>query len=104
MGNTPFVNPEDVENEAFDPNNENVVCCTFKIGKEDDPQVLSMDGYLTGKVLPKLNREVSTGSEDSNVNKNMRQTLKQFADLKAANEDHNEVKFFVTKESFRHFQ
>ncbi|XP_067033103.1 uncharacterized protein [Acropora muricata] len=99
LGNTPFVNPEDVENEAFDPNNENVVCCTFKIGREDDPQVLSMDGYLTGKVLPQLNREVSTGSEDSNVNKNMRQTLKQFADLKAANEDHNEVKFFATEES-----
>ena len=99
LGNTPFVNPEDVENEAFDPNNKNVVCCTFKVGKEDDPQVLSMDGYLNGKVLPELNREVSTGSEDSNVNKNMRQTLKQFADLKAANEDHNEVKFFATQES-----
>ncbi|XP_067033106.1 uncharacterized protein [Acropora muricata] len=99
LGNTPFVNPEDVENEAFDPSNENVVCCTFKIGKEDDPQILSMDGYLTGKVLPPLNREASKGIDDNIVNKKMRQTLKQFAELKAANEDHKEVKFFATEES-----
>ena len=52
LGSTPFVNTEDVENEAFDPTNEHVVCCTFKIGEENDPQTLSMDGYLNGKVLP----------------------------------------------------
>jgi len=99
LGNTPFVNPEDVENEAFNPNNENVVCCTFKIGKEGDPQILSMDGYLTGNFLPPLNREASTGIDDNIVNKKMRQALKQFAELKAANEDQEEVKFFATEES-----
>ena len=99
LGNTPFVNPEDVENEAFHPSNEHVVCCTFKIGKENDPQILSMDGYLTGKVLPQLNKEASNDIHDNNVNKRMRQTLKQFAELKAANEDHEEVKFFATEES-----
>ena len=99
LGNTPFVNPEDVENEAFDPSNEHVVCCTFKIGKENDPQILSMDGYLTGKFPPQLNGEASGCIDDNNVNKRMRQTLKQFAELKAANEDHEEVKFFATEES-----
>ena len=99
LGNTPFVNPEDVESEAYDPSNENVVCCTFKIGKEDDPQILSMDRYLTGKDLPQLKRKASTDIDDNNVNKKMRQALKQFVELKAANEDHKEVKFFATEES-----
>ncbi|XP_067033107.1 uncharacterized protein [Acropora muricata] len=98
LGNTPFVNPEDVESEAFGPSNENVVCCTFKIGKEDDPQILSMDRYLTGKDLPQLKRKASTDIDDNNVNKKMRQALKQFVELKAANEDHKEVKFFATEE------
>ena len=56
LGNTHFVSPEDVENEAFDPSNEHVVCCTFKIGKEEDPQISSMDGYLSEKGLPQLKR------------------------------------------------
>ena len=99
LGNTPFVNPEDVESEAFDPSNENVVCCTFKIGKEDDPQILSMGRYLTGKDLPQLKRKASTDIDDNNVNKKMRQALKQFVELKAANEEHKEVKFFATEES-----
>ncbi|XP_067033108.1 uncharacterized protein [Acropora muricata] len=98
LGNTPFINPEDVENEALNLSNENVVCCTFKIGKEDDPQILSMDSYLTGKVLPQLKRKASTDIDDNNVRKKMRQALKQFTELKAANEDHKEVKFFATEE------
>ena len=98
LGDTPFVSPEDVENEAFDPSNEHVVCCTFKIGKEDDPQILRMDGYLTGKVLPELERNASSGTDDKNANKRIRQTLKQFSELKSANEDHKEVKFFATEE------
>ena len=98
LGDTPFVTPEDVENEAFDPRNEHVVCCTFKIEKEDDPQILSMDVYLTGKVLPELKRKASSGTDDRNVNKSIRQTLKQFSELKSANEDHKEVKFYATEE------
>ena len=98
LGDTPFVSPEDVENEAFDLSNEHVVCCTFKIGKEDDPQILSMDAYLTGKVLPELKRKASSGTDDKNVNKSIRQTLKQFSELKSANEDHKKVKFFATEE------
>ena len=98
LGDTPFVSPEDVENEAFDPGNEHVVCCTFKIGKEDDPQILSMNGYLTGNVLPELDRKASSGTDDTNVTKRIRQTLKQFSELKSANEDHNKVKFFATEE------
>ena len=98
LGDTPFVSPEDVENEAFDPSNEHVVCCTFKIGKEDDPQILSMDKYLTGNVLPELERKASSGTDDTNVTKRIRQTLKQFSELKSANEDHKEVKFFATDE------
>ena len=98
LGDTPFVSPEDVENEAFDPSNEHVVCCTFKIGKEDDPQILSMDGYLTGKVLPELDRNASSGTDDKNANKRIRQTLKQFSELKSANEDHKEVKFLATED------
>ena len=98
LRDTPFVSSDDVENEAYDPSNEHVVCCTFKIGKEDDPQILSMDGYLTGKVLPQLKRKASSGIEDKNVNKRIRQTLKQFSELKSANEDHKEVKFFATEE------
>ena len=98
LGDTPFVCPEDVENEAFDPSNEHVVCCTFKIGKEDDPQILSMDGYLTGNVLPELKTKASSSTDDKNVYKRIRQTLKQFSELKSANEDHKEVKFFATDE------
>ena len=97
LGDTPFVSPEDVENEAFDPSNEHVVCCTFKIGKEDDPQILSMDGYLTGKVLLELDRNASSGTDDKNANKRIRETLKQFSELKSANEDHKEVKFFAAE-------
>ena len=92
LGDTPFVSPEDVENKAFDPNNEHVVCCAFKIGKEDDPQILSMDAYLTGKVLPELERKASSGTDAKNANKRIRQTLKQFS------EDHKEVKFLATEE------
>ena len=91
LGDTPFVSPEDVENEAFDPSNEHVVCCTFKIGKEEDPQILNMDGYLTEKVLPQLEKKASSGIDDKDVNKRIRQTLKQFSELKSANEDHEEV-------------
>ena len=98
LGDTPFVSPEDVENKAFDPNNEHVVCCAFKIGKEDDPQILSMDAYLTGKVLPELERKASSGTDAKNANKRIRQTLKQFSELKSANEDHKEVKFLATEE------
>ena len=97
LGNTPFVSPEDVENEAFDPSNEHFVCCTFKIGKEDDPQILSMDGYLTEKDLPQFERKASSGTDDKNVNKRIRQTLKQFLELKSANEDHKEVRFLATE-------
>ena len=98
LGDTPFVSPEDVENEALDPSNEHVVCCTFKIGKEDDPQILSMDGYLKGKVLPELERQASSGTHDQNVWLRIRQTLKRFSELKSANEDHKEVMFFATEE------
>ena len=98
LGDTPFVSPEDVENEVFDPSNDHFVCCTFKIGKEDDPQILSMDAYFAGKVLPELKRKASSGTDDRNVNKSIRQTLKQFSELKSANEDHKEVKFFATEE------
>ena len=98
LGDTPFVSPEDVENEAFDPSNEHVVCCTFKIGEEDDPQILSMDGYLTGKVLPELERKALSRTDDKYVYKRIRQTLKRFSELKSANEDHKEVKFFATEE------
>ena len=97
LGDTLFVTPEDVENEAFNPSNAHVVCCTFKIGKEDDPQILSMDGYLTGKVLPELDRNASSGTDDKNANKRIRETLKQFSELKSANEDHKEVKFFAAE-------
>ena len=97
LGDTPFVSPEDVENKAFDPNNEHVVCCTFKIGKEDDTQILSMDGYLTGKVLPELGRKASSSTDDKNAYKGIRQTLKQFSELKIANQDHKEVKFLATE-------
>ena len=98
LGNTRFVSPEDVDNEAFDPSNEHVVCCTFKIGKEDDPHILSMDRYLTGNVLPELKRKASSCTYDTNVTKRMRQTLKQFSELKSANEDHNKVTFVATEE------
>ena len=98
LGETPFVNPEDVKNEAFKLSNDHVVCCTFKIGKEDDPQILSMDGYLTGKVLPELKKKASSSTDDKNVRKRIRQTLKQFLELKSANEDNKEVKFFATEE------
>ena len=98
LGETPFINPEDVENEAFDARNEHVVCCTSKIGRENDPQ-MSIDSYLTGKVPPQLNREASTGIDDKNDINGMRQTLKPFAELKVTNEDHKEVKVFATKES-----
>ena len=98
LGDTPLVSPEDVENEVFDPSHDHVVCCTFKIGKEDDSQILSMDAYFAGKVLPELKRKASSGTDDKNVNKSIRQTLKQFSELKSANEDHKEVKFFATEE------
>ena len=98
LKNTPFVSPEDVENEAFDPSNEHVVCCTFKIGKEDDPQTQSMDDYLSEKGVPQLERKASSGIDDKDVNTRIRQTLKQFSELKSANEDHKEVKFFATEE------
>ena len=98
LGDTPFVSPEDVENEAFDPSNKHVVCCTFKIGKKDDPQILSMDGYLTGKVLPELERKASSGTDNKDVYKRIRETVRQFSELKSAREDDKEVKFFATEE------
>ena len=98
LGDTLFVNPEDVKNEALKLSNDHVVCCTFKIGKEDDPQILSMDGYLTGNVLPELKKEASSSTDDKNVRKRIRQTLKQFSELKSANKDNKEVKFFATEE------
>ncbi|XP_068757755.1 uncharacterized protein [Montipora capricornis] len=126
LGDTAFVGPEDVNNECLDPSNKHIVCCTFKIGKEDDPQVLSMDEYLTGNastgiddknVIKRIWKtlkhfaglivlsmyEYLTGKApadigDKNAVKRIRDTLKHFADLKAANEDHEEVKFFATEE------
>ena len=98
LGDTPFVYPEEVKNEAFKLSNDHVVCCTFKIGKEDDPQILSMDGYLTGKDLSELRKKASSSTDDKNVRKRIRQTLKQFSELKSANEDHKEVKFLATEE------
>ena len=98
LGDTPFVNPEDVKNEAYKLSNDHLVCCTFKIGKEDDPQILSMDGYLTGKVLPELKKKASSSTDDKNVRIKIRQTLKQFLELKSAKEDNKEVKFFATEE------
>ena len=140
LGDTRFVGPEDVKNECLDLSNKHIVCCTFKIGKEDDPQVLSMDEYLTGEDPAELNRWVSTGIDDENViqriwkimkhfglkvlstyeyltgsapaelkrmaptdiddknvNKRIRQTVKQFVELKAANEDQEEVTFLATE-------
>ena len=99
LRNTPIVSLEDVENKVFDLSTKHIVCCTFKIGKENDPQILSMDGYLNGKDLPQLNKEASEDIHVKNVSKRMRETLKQFAELKAANEDHEKVKFFATEES-----
>ncbi|XP_068758331.1 uncharacterized protein [Montipora capricornis] len=96
LGDTPFV--ENVESEFFDPSNEHIVCCTFKLGNKDDPQILSMDEYLAEKGPAELKRGASTGLNDKNANKIIRQTLKQFAELKAANEDHAEVKFLATEE------
>ena len=96
LGDTPFV--EDVENESCNLSNEYIVCCTFKIGKKGDPQILSMDNYLTGKGPAELKTGASTGIEDKNFNKRIRQTLRQFAELKVANEDHKEVKFVATEE------
>ena len=96
LGDTPFV--EDIENDSFDPSNEHIVCCTFKIDKKDDPQILSMDEYLTGKGPAEVKRGGSTGIDDKNVNKKIYQTLKQFAELKVANKDHKEVKFLATEE------
>lgn len=101
LGDTPFINPDDVESEAFDARNEHVVCFTSEIGRENDPQ-MSIDSYLTGNVPPQLNREASTGIDDKNVINGMRQTLKPFAKLKVTNEDHKEVKVFATKESLSH--
>ena len=140
LGDTRLVGPEDVKNECLDLSNKHIVCCTFKIGKEDDPQVLSMDEYLTGEDPAELNRWVSTGIDDENViqriwkimkhfglkvlstyeyltgsapaelkrmaptdiddknvNKRIRQTVKQFVELKAANEDQEEVTFLATE-------
>ncbi|XP_068714302.1 uncharacterized protein [Montipora foliosa] len=96
LGDTPFV--EDVENESFNLSNEHIVCCTFKIGKKDDPQILSMDKYLTGKGPAELKTGASKGIEDKSFNKRIRQTLRQFAELKVANKDHKEVKFVATEE------
>ena len=96
LRDTPFV--EDVENESFDPNNEHIVCCTFKLGNKDDPQILSMDEYLAGKGPAELRRGASAGIDDKNAKKKIHQTLKHFAELKAANEDHKEVNFFATEE------
>ena len=58
---------------------------------------MSMDGYLTGKVLPELDRNASSGTDDKNATKRIRETLKQFSELKSANEDHKEVKFFAAE-------
>ena len=45
-----------------------------------------------------MDRKASSGTDDTNVTKRTRQTLKQFSELKSANEDHNKVKFFATEE------
>ena len=95
---TPFLSPDDVENETFDPYNNHVVCCTFRIGKEEDAQILSMDKHLNGNDEPELNNNSSPIMDDKKVIKKTRETVKQFVELKTANKDNNAVKFVATEE------
>ena len=98
FGKTPFLSPDDVENEAFDLSCKHVVCCRFRIGKEEDAQILSMDKYLNGNDEPELNNNLSPIMDDKKMIKKMRETVKQFVELKTANEDNNTVKFLATEE------
>ena len=96
---TPFICPEDVEKEIYDPSNEHVVCCTFRIGAEKDAQLSSMDKFLNGNDEPELNTNTSARKDNRNLSKKMREAVKQFVELKAANEDNIEVKFLATDET-----
>ena len=97
LDETRLVNQEDVDIETFDPGNEHVVCCTFRISSEDD-QILSMDAYLSGSDLPELKPATSSKSGEKSVNAKLRKTLKQFRELKSANEGNDAVKFLATDE------
>ena len=58
---------------------------------------LRLEGRTIPRFLPELDRNASSGTDDKNATKRIRETLKQFSELKSANEDHKEVKFFAAE-------
>jgi hypothetical protein len=96
LGETPVVNPAAVENELYDPSNEFMVCCTFKIACEEDEQVLKMDAYISGDVSNEGSTNYTFRADEKSTHKKVRQTLRHFMTLKAINEENNSVKFLAT--------
>ena len=91
---TPVVSPEAVENELYNPANEFIVCCTFKIAGEEDELILKMDAYINS-------RDGSTNpatfkADEKSTYKSVRETLRHFMTLKSVNKESNLVKFLAT--------
>ena len=97
---TPVVSPEAVENELFDPANEFIVCCTFKIACEEDELILKMDAYINSRDVE--NRGSTNPAtfkvDEKSTNKSVRETLRHFMTLKSVNKDSDSVKFLATDE------
>ena len=93
---TAVVDPETVENELYNPANEHIVCCMFKIGCEEDDQILKMDAYVNENNDSKQTAANCALKVDQKVTyKKVRETLRHFMTLMTANEENNSVNFLA---------
>ena len=97
---TPFVSSlEDAENEAFDPNNEHVLCYTVRTAQEDDAYIVSMGAYLNGADVKQINSSTSLLFKERGTVKKIRESAVQFMKFKTANENNAATKFLATEDS-----
>jgi hypothetical protein len=94
---TPVISPEAVENELYDPANEFIVCCTFKIACEEDEIILKMNAHINDRdVTNEGSTKHTFKADEKSTYKNLRETLRHFMTLKSANKENNSVKFIAT--------
>ena len=100
LGETPVVNPEDVENGLIDPANKFIVCCTFEIACEEDEQIFKMSAYIKAKGDVSNEGSTTTGTfradGKSTDHKKVSETLRHYRILKSVNKENNLVKFLAT--------
>ena len=102
LNETQVIGPEAVKNELYDPVNEFIVCCTFKIACEEDELILKMNAYIND---PDRMNEGSTNqtfkADGISTYKNVRETLTHLTKLKSVNRENNSVKFLATDDPLK---